>query len=911
MTCSTVGGDICFSSISLPVVIPTQEVLILRGPKKSKHLLHEGVRQHTLTRVHTPADNKQKPKEMEKTHGPFRGEGAQEQAWAHGTHVVMTYNGRKREYWSYNTVKARQAHAQKLIKEGWEVNERVNGTKPAQFFLDVDGAPGAEGVLPALEATWVSLAKELGVPKHLRTPHIISGSREEKVSYHLVSDGWTLKNGAQAKEAQRWFQRQYGDIIDVCASESSYGLRILGSAKAGKPEALLRLERSPTNRAEDMWLQGEPTEWKVDLGETKLPSLKLVKKAAGGAGGPVDLLQAALDEMERGETPKLAERPMLGDEHVDVVTGETMPLDLEAVQMVFRYLPMPPKNYDWVTKYLLNVKSLLERSPEAEERLWEIFDRWSARDREAYSAGKNRSIWDEKGVDACARGSFANLLKEARELIGLKTSRFGSASEAATSVSFGTHKTDGLVPIFVDGVVPKLTLWGHNNEKNEDVWGDVMREAGGIVDPIEVSQKIVNTLAYIVSTGTYRKRELSPWATKEWPLYMFGSFTSFSYDDRLTLRWKKEEEGHTTTLKTIVSHLKGSLTYHDEAYVPTPPGETTVLTGDTRRRTLNLFQGWASPVLDRPSDPSVTAPWLDLLRQVWCNDNAELYEYVVRWFAHLVQRPGVPVGTTLIVAGEQGIGKGLPVEWFSEAVLGLENAYISQGDGDLVGDFNVHLTKKVLVTFDEVRLKGRETDKLKHMVTSAVQEAHEKGRTKRTVRNTASFVLLSNHDKVLYDTTAAGRRWVHCDTREEPFEREYYDRAVAGLQTPGAAADVMTFLAREVDLAGWNPRTIPTTEKRAVLAADPHQHLKDYLQERFMTELASGATEIEVVQRDLRTGYLEWVERHHLQGEVHVPDSTRFAKLLRQAGLRKDDAGGAGKRSRAGMRVLLDLSVVK
>lgn len=92
-------------------------------------------------------------------HGPFRATGAQEKARKAGPRVLMTTDGRHVEYWGCKTQEARLKKTAQLIEEGWEVNERVDGTVPALFNLDIDTrsvAPnvlihGCSGIRPALE----------------------------------------------------------------------------------------------------------------------------------------------------------------------------------------------------------------------------------------------------------------------------------------------------------------------------------------------------------------------------------------------------------------------------------------------------------------------------------------------------------------------------------------------------------------------------------------------------------------------------------------------------------------------------------------------------------------------------------------------------------------------------------------
>jgi len=115
-----------------------------------------------------------------------------------------------------------------------------------------------------------------------------------------------LKDGAQIRAAQRWFHDHHGNIIDVCANGSSFGLRILGSAKDGKPDALLRLVSSPTVSTQDKWLQGEDPEWIVDINNFRLPGVRFIEVPESSHGLSNELAEIA-KEIE-GRYPHLQHR---------------------------------------------------------------------------------------------------------------------------------------------------------------------------------------------------------------------------------------------------------------------------------------------------------------------------------------------------------------------------------------------------------------------------------------------------------------------------------------------------------------------------------------------------------------------------------------------------------------------------
>ena len=132
--------------------------------------------------------------------GPYEGQGAQAKAWQEAPYALMTRRPLtgKREYWGAPTLEAREEAVLGLIKSGWEVNERVDGTRPLRPFLDYDGGPDTEEVLDTLIDAFEAEALKLGVPEDLARPLVTSNAREGKLSAHLIARGWTLPTGREA-----------------------------------------------------------------------------------------------------------------------------------------------------------------------------------------------------------------------------------------------------------------------------------------------------------------------------------------------------------------------------------------------------------------------------------------------------------------------------------------------------------------------------------------------------------------------------------------------------------------------------------------------------------------------------------------------------------------------------------------
>jgi len=135
------------------------------------------------------------------------------------------------------------------------------------------------------------------------------------------------------------------------------------------------------------------------------------------------------------------------------------------------------------------------------------------------------------------------------------------------------------------------------------------------------------------------------------------------------------------------------------------------------------------------------------IREVWCNEQQNLFDYVTKWMAHLVQRPYKTGVALLVYSREQGVGKSMLAEWFAKDVIGRNN-YTTVGDmNDLLSRFNGCLENKILTLIDEVGGHGsiwRDEAKLKKLITQPDYQIELKGQEKRHVDDFNNYIFTTN-----------------------------------------------------------------------------------------------------------------------------------------------------------------------
>lgn len=229
--------------------------------------------------------------------------------------------------------------------------------------------------------------------------------------------------------------------------------------------------------------------------------------------------------------------------------------------------------------------------------------------------------------------------------------------------------------------------------------------------------------------------------------------------------------------------------------------------------TYNTYRGLAVQYSDDLPDAALAQPFMDHIRNIWGEGSDVCYEYIMDWFAHLVQRPGVKMLTALCLYGEQGCGKGVIMN-LMKRVIGDAYYFEPQNKNDLTGNFNGSLDSKLVCFIDEMAYTDNQdhSDMLKKLITESTININEKYMHPREIKNVINVVFASNHENMV-PADLASRRYVvfaldncYSDKNKHPNRRAYMS---ALWNTPaGAIARVLY----ERDISSFNPTEYPKTK---------------------------------------------------------------------------------------------------
>lgn len=181
--------------------------------------------------------------------------------------------------------------------------------------------------------------------------------------------------------------------------------------------------------------------------------------------------------------------------------------------------------------------------------------------------------------------------------------------------------------------------------------------------------------------------------------------------------------------------------YRGIEFTPAPPGETAASAG--------FFNLWRGFDVAPKHAPALSAPWFDHVRDNVAGGDDTLYEWVVSWFAWIVQKPRQRLGVSLALRGGQGVGKTITGKIFG--ALFPANYFLIDEPRYLTGQFNAHLASCLFLQADEGFWAGdkQAEGRLKGLITGDFQMIEYKGVDPVRLPNYVSLMISSNEEWVV------------------------------------------------------------------------------------------------------------------------------------------------------------------
>ena len=159
---------------------------------------------------------------------------------------------------------------------------------------------------------------------------------------------------------------------------------------------------------------------------------------------------------------------------------------------------------------------------------------------------------------------------------------------------------------------------------------------------------------------------------------------------------------------------------------------------------INTLNYWIPPGI-KPvyGDWSVISKFL---LKVICDNDRELFAYLMEFLAHMWQKPEEKPGIMIVLLGGQGTGKGTLFNLL-QCIWSRTTLQVSAIE-HVVGGFNAAMERNYIINMDEALFSGdkKSMDRLKSMITEPSIAIEQKYQPRRTIKSLHRFFAASNHD---------------------------------------------------------------------------------------------------------------------------------------------------------------------
>jgi hypothetical protein len=235
--------------------------------------------------------------------------------------------------------------------------------------------------------------------------------------------------------------------------------------------------------------------------------------------------------------------------------------------------------------------------------------------------------------------------------------------------------------------------------------------------------------------------------------------------------------------------------YDSVAFTPLPTPSTT----------LNYWVD--SPVVPLKGNWKIVWAFLFV---VICNGDRHLFKYLLRYLAHMLQKPGEKPGVMLVLLGGQGTGKGT-FFLLLRSVWPRTTLQVSDVD-HIVGRFNACLERNYAICMDEALFAGdkKACDRLKSYVTESHITIEQKHQPLREIESFHRFFAASNHEHFA-SVELDARRFVFFRVSDKHQEDHAYFEALHAAISDPAVISAMVHDLLALDLSKFKVRQWPKT----------------------------------------------------------------------------------------------------
>jgi len=236
------------------------------------------------------------------------------------------------------------------------------------------------------------------------------------------------------------------------------------------------------------------------------------------------------------------------------------------------------------------------------------------------------------------------------------------------------------------------------------------------------------------------------------------------------------------------------------------------------------------------SNKEAALEYFNTLLNIVSNGNEKVRDYILKYLAHILQKPLDYHGVCLIITGPKGCGKDTLFDFFMKCVIGELYSFNYNKTKQLFEKHDVGRLNKFIVKVEEADRKVcmEHSSELKSMITSPTQSFEPKNKSIMEVKNYCRMIFTTNKDNPV-DMSENERRFLLTNASGEMVGNlTFWNQLREVLFNPESGKVIAQYLL-DVDVSTFNARDIPKCDYQEYIE-DKSISIEDLFLEQLVLE---------------------------------------------------------------------------
>lgn len=261
--------------------------------------------------------------------------------------------------------------------------------------------------------------------------------------------------------------------------------------------------------------------------------------------------------------------------------------------------------------------------------------------------------------------------------------------------------------------------------------------------------------------------------------------------------------------------------------------------------------------------------------RILCNGAEDVFDYLVKWIAQMVQYPEVKTICPVLIS-KQGAGKGTLIRLL-ERLLGARKVMTSSTPSrDVWGDFNGAMSTSFLVNLDELSKKDtvESAGHIKSLITEPTIMINNKGMNQYPVASYHRFIITTNKEDPIQTSDDDRRNFIIRASDELIGNKQYFNEMYALISDDNVVRAFGEYLLAVPEMHRFSELAMPRTDYQSELVASSRPPIEAWLIDYCCTEPEAVRN---VITGDLFADYCVWCAGNRIS---HTVNSIKFGLSL-------------------------------